>query len=470
MVAVMGYIFISYSHKDKDYVHKLKEALQSEGFEVWMDDRIDYGEEWPMVIQERLDTCDAFILVATEDSYMSKWVQKEVTRAQRINKPFFPLLLSGHPWLSIESTQYVLVKDKSLPPGKFYERLARVTSRIRTFPPSSLADQESVLKKQEHKSNRVSKTTNIIIIAILIMIPIFLCYSLFPKIISLGTNPGGAEKTQVAELSDVASQTAETMQSDTQTVSLTNTSPVTIHPTLPPTQEILDSKNIPMVFVSAGQFTMGSNLATSEAIHQVHLDSFYIDKFEVTNEFYAQCVQFGPCQEPKEIYSKTHPSYYGNPDFANYPVVHIDWFIAKTYCQWRGGRLPTEAEWEKAARGTDERTYPWGNEIDCEHANFAECVGDTMPVESYKNGVSPYGAFNMAGNVWEWVSDWFSPTYYDISPLENPLGPENTNKKTLRGGSWVTNGNGVRISYRYGSEPSRTGRYTDFGLRCARTP
>jgi hypothetical protein len=125
----MGYIFISYSHNDMNYVHQLQALLQSEGFEVWVDDRIDYGDEWPMIIQEKLDGCDAFILVATDDSYKSRWVQKEVTRAQRMNKPFFPLLLGGHPWLAIESTQYVDVRDQSLPPEKFYQRLEGVTNR-----------------------------------------------------------------------------------------------------------------------------------------------------------------------------------------------------------------------------------------------------------------------------------------------------------------------------------------------------
>lgn len=125
----MGHIFISYSHKDKDYVHKLQGVLQSKGLEVWIDDRIDYGDEWPLVIQDRLDECEAFILIATEDSYRSKWVQKEVARAQRTNKPFFPLLLSGAPWLSIESTQYIDVTDNSLPTEKFYDRLAGVITR-----------------------------------------------------------------------------------------------------------------------------------------------------------------------------------------------------------------------------------------------------------------------------------------------------------------------------------------------------
>lgn len=127
----MGHIFISYSHSDKDYAHKLQEALQNEGFDVWIDDRIDYGDEWPMIIQEHLDTCQAFILIATENSYKSRWVQKEVARAQRIDKAFFPLLLSGHPWLTIESTQYVDVRNGSLPPDRFYGRLASVVPRVR---------------------------------------------------------------------------------------------------------------------------------------------------------------------------------------------------------------------------------------------------------------------------------------------------------------------------------------------------
>src|SRR5271157_6024020 len=129
MVARMGHIFISYSHKDKDYVHNLQEELLKQGFNVWIDDRIDYGTRWPKVIQDHLDDCDAFIVIVSENSFDSEWVQNEVTRAKRIGKPFFPLLLSGSPWLSIESTQYVDVTNKELPPEKFYEHLALVTPR-----------------------------------------------------------------------------------------------------------------------------------------------------------------------------------------------------------------------------------------------------------------------------------------------------------------------------------------------------
>lgn len=129
MAAKMGHIFISYSHKDKAYIHKLQEALRNEGFEVWVDDRIDYGTEWPKVIQKHLDECDAFIIVVSDNAYESKWVQNELARAERKKKPFFPLLLSGDPWLTVEATQYFDVSNKSLPTEKFYERLALVTPR-----------------------------------------------------------------------------------------------------------------------------------------------------------------------------------------------------------------------------------------------------------------------------------------------------------------------------------------------------
>jgi hypothetical protein len=142
----MGHIFISYSHKDKDYVHKLQEALRNEGFDVWIDDRIDYGAEWPKVIQDHLDECDAFIVVVSENAYNSKWVQNELTRAVRKKKPIFPLLLQGDPWLSVETTQYVEVKDQSLPTEKFYTHLGKVALREKFFSQPDRQSAEDKLK------------------------------------------------------------------------------------------------------------------------------------------------------------------------------------------------------------------------------------------------------------------------------------------------------------------------------------
>ena len=166
-----------------------------------------------------------------------------------------------------------------------------------------------------------------------------------------------------------------------------------------------DNKGVPMRLVPAGEFTMGSDSdSTTSPAHRVYLDAFYMDKYEVTNARYADCVTAGVCEPPHETKTDFRPIYYGNPLFDDFPVVYVDWTMARTYCEtWRGPstgsgqvRLPTEAEWEKAARGTDGRTYPWGEGISCDRASYdgdpdsaSYCVGETSAVGSYENGLSP---------------------------------------------------------------------------------
>jgi hypothetical protein len=150
----MGHIFISYSHKDRAYVHKLQDALQNEGFEVWIDDRIDYGTRWPKVIQDQLDSCSVFIVVVSENSYESEWVQNEVARAKRKVKPIFPLLLSGEPWISVETTQYLDVRNQSLPRKKFYSDLASILRKeAKPRPVVSLHNpqQEQMMNSEENQ-------------------------------------------------------------------------------------------------------------------------------------------------------------------------------------------------------------------------------------------------------------------------------------------------------------------------------
>jgi eukaryotic-like serine/threonine-protein kinase len=212
--------------------------------------------------------------------------------------------------------------------------------------------------------------------------------------------------------------------------------------------------------------------------HLVDLDAFWIDQTEVTNGEYAMCVADGACIQPKEVFSLTRSNYYGSSQYANYPVIFVGWNQAAAYCKWAGRRLPTEAEWEKAARGPEGWVYPWGNIFDGTLANFCDinCINgwklsdyddgyiDTSPVGDYPGGASVYGALDMAGNAYEWVSDWWGT--YSRARQSNPTGPVTGSDHIIKGGSWGDDFEHLRAAVR--SKISGGDYWMNFiGFRCA---
>lgn len=225
-----------------------------------------------------------------------------------------------------------------------------------------------------------------------------------------------------------------------------------------------------MVLVPKGEFTMGSKEHKDEKPHNVVLEGYYIDKYEVSNANYKGFMK---------ATGHAAPAYWDDPRLngSTQPVVGVNWYDANSYCEWNGKRLPTEAEWERAAKGPEGHGhYPWGHELDDTKANYGQNVGKTTPVDSYPAGVSGYGTYNMSGNVFEWVSDWYDPAYFESSPALNPQGPaagvnfaNQGPVKVLKGGSWLAPASSLHSSHRFWNQPENNSYGVGLGFRCAKS-
>lgn len=308
----------------------------------------------------------------------------------------------------------------------------------------------------------------------------------------------GCSAETTTEIDDIAEETEPGASSvDEETVDPTEVPPTDVpEPTATATEEalapvIFGERGDEMLLIPAGEFTRGSEAGFPDEVpvHSVYVDDFYLDKLEVTNQDYKACVDDGVCAPPRRTDCCTEapggyvawPDYFGNPEFDLHPVIFISWFDARDYCEWRGARLATEAEWEKASRGTDGRMYPWGNEDPSpELLNYTwpwpggeyeeRPLYTTSPVGSYPEGASPYGVLDLAGNVYEWVYDRYAEDYYEVTPYENPTGPTVGEFRVTRGGSFFNQAFRNRSANRNNAYIPAESVHFDGGARCAADP
>ncbi len=483
-------VFLSHAHADANAVRSLYDRLVADGVDAWLDkEKLIPGQDWEREIRKAVREADVVVVCLSKQFNQRGYRQKEV----RIALDEAEMMPEGEIFIiparleecenldSLRKWQWVdLFENDGYEKLMAALRLRAQNIGIRLQPETSEHKEPFVVNKSEaeavnkqpsqqtSRSKRKSIKTEYIVALIGAIATIIAAILGSPLIEKLTNAPLVPAPTIIVEPS-VTPLTAKTS-----VPTLTPQSPTFSQTPLSPSEGFSDTdpagNTTPMQFVDAGEFTMGSNTSSyteERPAHTVYLDAYYIDTYEVTNARYKACVDAGVCQPPQETSSATRTDYYGNPDFADYPVIYVDWEMAVTYCEWRSGQLPSEAQWEKAARGTDGRSYPWGEGIDATRANYGYNIGDTTAVGNYKANKSPYGVYDMTGNVWEWVADWYSGTYYQTSPASNPTGPESGQYHGLRGGSWTDAEEFVRTFTR-GWDQLEYFENVGFGFRCVK--
>jgi formylglycine-generating enzyme required for sulfatase activity len=495
-----NHVFICYAREDEDFVLKLATNLKARGVPVWLDQwNIPFGADWDQSIDDALYDCARFLIVLSPAAVRSKEVRGELRTALNENKSIVPAIYQHcRVPRQLQTLQYadfthrgpqdksaldqlvlvLQVEQKAPRAGAEVQGAATQQSstggREEVTPetsrqPEALRPQEAgglgqkttgaEGKRQEEKeSPRIDKSPGgevrrtppwgygIIGIGVVVVLLLVVRAQWNPQQPEEKTEPEGRTARKEEE-------------------------PRQREPVPEPPQELeperTEGVEKEMVQVPAGEFWMGCNEKVDRECEdekpgrKVYLDAFSIDKHEVTVAEYGRCVAAGKCAQP----DAGEGCNWGVEGRADHPINCVDWEQARAYCEWAGKRkrLPTEAEWEKAARGTDGRVYPWGNHWDAKRANVDG--NGTVPVWSYQEGASPYGTLNMSGNVWEWVQDWYDKDYYQQGPDRNPKGPDSGEYKILRGGSWDFFPGLARVSYRGWGAPGV--RVDAFGFRCA---
>jgi len=455
-------IFISYSRKDLPFVEKLNQDLTDEGHDVWYDlTDLQGGDRWATQIEKAILESDAFIIVVSPNSIASEWVEKEFLFAHNKKAKIIPLMYKDCQlplWLL--NIQCIDVQG-----GNYEENYPHILKAL-------TGKVEEQVEGMHPKGLPVWARVIAIICFVGIVITIAFVIDRSPSTSTVPTSSVTATTPQTVSITETDTPPPSELPTDTPASSVTATetfTPVPFTPTPLPV-EITDATGVSMRLIPAGEFTMGSDkgFTDEQPLHMVYLDAFYMDKYEVTFASYQDCVDAYVCSSPRDPDYLQRVDYYTDPVNENHPIVFVDWYMAQTYCEWRGARLPTEAEWEKAARGVDNRTYPWGEDVNCDRVNYVVCGRDVTDVGIHTSGSSLYGVNDLAGNVWEWVADWYGADYYATleTGVLNPQGPSSGQSRVLRGGSFKTNISNLRVADRYFLVPTTTRE--EIGFRCAR--
>lgn len=518
-------VFISYASQDKNIADAVCAKLEDKKIRAWIAPRdVPAGANFADSIISAINQCKVLVLIWSQDSNISAHILNELHQAFEQGILIIPFRIQDvqptnamryyigrTQWLDafapplkkhihklVETVQVNLENEvvfnfpgadqltgqKETPPNTTKESIEKISQADKNHelkkkgqeketgkrsgavkPPTKSPEppgEPSLTRKKQAISSGKRKVL-VISLALLMVaalaVTFFLINNNFPGFIE-SLSLSGARASQLAALTpglDVSTTPAR--------IPATPIPTATAFALVPP--QISQVDGMPMVYVPAGDFSMGSVSGEDDErpLHTVYLDAFWIDKTEVTNAQYAQCVAAGGCTVPFKTTSGSHDFYFWNSSFADFPVVYVDWQQARAYCLWAGRDLPSEAQWEKAARGPDGNTYPWGNDSpDPALANYeGSFLRDTTPVGSYPEGAGLYGSLDMAGNVWEWVADWYGA--YPSGTVSNPAGPTTGDYRVLRGGAFSDSKTSIRSADRLKIHPNHSD--LNIGFRCA---